>query len=200
MTELRLARFVDRHTLVYDREYEHPIDRVWEAVSTAEHLDAWMLPETRVERRLGGTCGFGWGGPADALPPATVTVWEPPVAVQYTHGDGSFMRFDLEALGDTTTALHFTLHFLAGPDNAPVEDDPGGDLPGGRDTAWRPGFLVGYHHQLDQLDPHLRGEWTLADNLRELERFAAEGWDADDLALMEVYRRHVVDTIPGGPR
>ena len=68
------------------------------------------------------------------------------------------------------------MHFLPPKDNAPVADDPGGDLPGGLDTAWRPGFLVGFHHMVDRLDDFLRGTWTLADNRREGERFRADGW------------------------
>ena len=159
------------------------------------HLE---IPEIKVERRLGGACGFGWGGPADALPSATVTVWEPPTTVQYTHDDGSFMRFDLAGDAAATT-LRFTMHFLPAPENAPVLDDPGGDLPGGLDTAWRPGFLAGYHHMVDRLDDFLRGGWTRADNERELERFRVEGWDDDDLVLMESYRSYVRTSIPGGP-
>jgi uncharacterized protein YndB with AHSA1/START domain len=81
-TEQPLAWFVDRHTMVYDRRCAHPIERVWEAVTTAEHLDAWMLPETRVVRSLGGACGFGWGGEIDESERTTITVWEPPTAVQ----------------------------------------------------------------------------------------------------------------------
>jgi hypothetical protein len=188
-----LATFVDRHTMVYERVYAHSIERVWDAVSTASHLDVWMLPETKVERRLGGTCGFGWGGPAEEL--ATVTVWEPPTTVEYTHGDGSYMRFDLEA-HDAHTMLRFTMHFLPAPNNAPVDGDPGGDLPGGLDTAWRPGFLAGFHDFVDRLGPYLSGEWSLEDTRRELERTVSEGFDAEELALQARYRQHILDTIP----
>jgi hypothetical protein len=196
VTEQGLATFVDRHTMVYERRYAHPIERVWEAVTTAEHMDAWMLPTCRVERRLGGVCGFGWGGPIDESNLDTITVWEPPTAVEYTSSDGvSYMRFDLEG-DEQSTRLLFTLHFLPAPDIAPIEGDPGGDLPGGPGTAWRPGFLVGFHHMVDLLDDFLRGEWTLVDNEQWLARFMAEGADADDLALQAVYRQHVIDTIP----
>src|SRR3954469_518740 len=114
-TEQQLARFVDRLTMVYERRYAHPIERVWDAVSTGEHLDVWMLPESRVERRLGGACVFGWGSSADepAASRGTVTVFDPPTAIQYTFDDdASFMRFDLEPIAPAATALHFTLHFL----------------------------------------------------------------------------------------
>jgi uncharacterized protein YndB with AHSA1/START domain len=193
-TEQPLARFVDRNTMVYDRRYEHPIERVWEAVTTAEHLDAWMLPETRIDPRLGGTCGFGWGGEIDETNLDTITVWEPPSSVQYTASDGSFMRFDLTRDGDATL-LQFTLHYLPPTDDA-MDAHPGGDRPGGPDTAWRPGFLEGFHAMLDSLDGFLRGEWTMADNRAWLDRFVEKGSTAEGLELQARYRQHVIDTIP----
>ena len=48
-----LAVFVDALTMRYERVYPHPIELVWEAVTTSEHLDAWMIPVSRVEPRLG---------------------------------------------------------------------------------------------------------------------------------------------------
>ena len=136
VVEQQLARFVDRHTMVYEREYAHPIERVWEAVTTAEHMDAWMLPTCRIERRLGGVCGFGWGGPIDESNLDTISVWEPPNHVEFLSPDGvSYMRFDLDG-DDRSTRLQFTLHYVPGPDNAPMPEDPGGDLPGGLDTSW----------------------------------------------------------------
>jgi uncharacterized protein YndB with AHSA1/START domain len=198
LTEQPLATFVDRHTMIYERTYAHPIERVWDAVSTGEHLDAWLLPESRVERHLGGAFAFGLGGSADDpnAVSGTITVWEPPTAVQYTIPDRSFTRFDLSAVDESTTALRFTLHFLPGTDSHPIEGDPGGDLPAGPDTAWRPGFLVGYHHMVGRLGEFLAGEWTLEDNKRDIERLVRDGWDAADLALMETYRQHVRTTIP----
>jgi len=190
-----LATFVDRHTMVYERAYAHPIDRVWEAVTTAEHLDAWMLPTCRIERRLGGVCGFGWGGPIDESNLDTITVWEPPTSVQYLSPDGvSYMRFDLSPEGESTR-LRFTLHYLPPTDDA-LDAHPGGDRPGGTDTAWRPGFLAGFHEMLDDLDPFLRGEWTVADNQQWLERFVEEGPSKASLELQQRYRQHVIDTIP----
>jgi len=49
---LPLAVFTDRYTRHYHRHYAHPIELVWEAVSTSEHLDGWLLATTRVEHPL----------------------------------------------------------------------------------------------------------------------------------------------------
>jgi uncharacterized protein YndB with AHSA1/START domain len=198
IVEQQLARFVDRNTLVYDRRYEHPIERVWEAVTTAEHLEAWMLPETRIDARLGGACAFGWGGPVDAegASHGTVSVFEPMTAVQLTFVDGSFMRFDLRPVGSTATELAFTHHFLPATGRE-VEDHPGGDLPAGPDTAWRPGFVAGFHEMLDQLGGFLAGEWSLADNLEGLKAFEADpAGDAAHQHWVEIYRTHIRDSCP----
>jgi uncharacterized protein YndB with AHSA1/START domain len=194
-TDQSLATFVDRHTMRYDRTYPHPIARVWEAVTTSEHLDVWLLPEARVEPRLGGRCAFGWGGPADdpAASTGEVTVFEPPSAVEYTFADGSTMRFDLAPDGDGTR-LAFTLYFAAtgtGP-----EDYPGGDLPAGNDTAWRPGFLAGFHQMLAELDAFLRGQWTAADRAANLAGHLEGTPDEEHLRLIESYREHVREHCP----
>jgi uncharacterized protein YndB with AHSA1/START domain len=192
--EKALAQFVDRHTMVYERVYPHEIALVFEAVSTAEHLDVWLLPESRVERRLGGSYAFGWGGSCD-VPEATrgtLTVYDPPTAIQYTTPEGSFMRFDLDAEGDTTR-MRFTLHYLPNVDNK-VEEYPGGDLPAGLDTAWRPGFLAGFHEMVDRLDGFLRDEWTAEDLQADLQRHM-EGSGHDD-ELIAAYRAYVASSCP----
>lgn len=182
-TETPLARFVDEHTMVYDRTYPHPIERVWEAVSTGEHLDVWMLPESRVERRFGGRCAFGWGSPADH-PDASVgevTAFEPPTAIEYSLGADSFMRFDLVADGDDATTLHFTLHFVPGD---------------GADHGWHPDFLTGYHVMVDRLDAYLRGEWAEADARADLERQIAQGFDDHGQELIDEYAVLLASRFP----
>ena len=197
MTEQPLATFVDRLTMVYERRYPHEIGLVWEAVSTAEHLDVWMLPESRVERRLGGACAFGWGSAADepGASKGTITVFDPPHTIEYTFEDGwSHMRFDLEPAHDGTL-LHFTLRFAPPPEDAP-EQEPwtGGDLPAGPGTPWRPGFVAGYHEFLDDLGKYLAGEWNAADRAAHLsgdpihER-RHEQW-------VGFYRDHIRDKCP----
>lgn len=187
-----LARFTDRNTLFYERVYPHDIERVWEAVSTGEHLDVWMLPESRVERRLGGACVFGWGSPADHpnATKETITVWEPPTTVEYTSEDGSFMRFDLEAR-EESTRLRFTLHFLAG-DPTPEDAYSGADKPAGADTAWRPGFVAGFHDFLDDLRLFLQGEWSADDRAASLEHIDTE----EHVALIDRYRGHIARACP----
>ncbi|HEX8803516.1 MAG TPA: SRPBCC domain-containing protein, partial [Acidimicrobiales bacterium] len=192
-----LAVFVDRATVRYDRRYPHPIDLVFEAVSTSEHLDVWMLPVSRVERRPGGRCSFTWGGPEGegegGAQVGVVADFEPPRLITYAFDDPpSWFRFELEPVdgagGKPGTLLHFTLHWPipAGQLNE-ADDYPGGDLPAGPGTAWRPGFLSGFHEMLGDLEGFLSGTWTAADRAAHLAAFPQPGY----LALVDAYREHV---------
>src|SRR5690349_13853162 len=109
-----LATFDDRLTMRHVREYPHPIERVWDAVTMTEHLDVWLLPASQVERREGGKCSFSWGGPVDQSVPGTVSIFDPPNRVRYLDDDGSYIQFDLESLGEVRTRLTFLQHFPAG--------------------------------------------------------------------------------------
>ena len=190
-----LAVFVDRHTMRHERVYDHPIERVWEAVSQGEHLDVWMLPVSRVDARVGGRCSFSWGSPEERAIVGEVTECDPPRVIQYTFGDRrSFLRFELTPKGEGTR-LVFTQSFRPGEHSEPNpdgSDDWGADQPGGPDTPWRPGFVQGFHRMLDHLPQYLEGTWTAADLAAGL---AAAPTD-EDLAWVETYRRHIRDTIP----
>src|SRR5687768_358423 len=144
-----LAVFVDRLTMRHERRYPHDIELVWETVTTGEHLNVWLLPVSKVERRLGGRCSFSWGGPEENSIVGEVTPWQRPRSVRYSFGDpDSYLRFDHERDGDGTR-LFFTESFAPGADAGPVDpNDPGADLPAGPDTPWRPGFVAGFHEML----------------------------------------------------
>jgi uncharacterized protein YndB with AHSA1/START domain len=188
-----LATFTDRHTMVYERTYPHAIDLVFEAVSTDEHLDAWLLPESRVDRFEGGKFAFGWGSSADeaAASRGVVSVFDPPTTVEYAMDDGgSFMRFDLSAEGNEQTRLLFTLHFL--PGRSEQAEHTGGDLPAGKDTAWQPGFLAGFHEFLDDLRTFLVGKLDAEAKMAEL----TSGEEPHHPRLVQTYRDYVRDNCP----
>ena len=196
--QVALAQFVDRWTMRYERRYPHPIDLVFEAVSTGEHLDVWMLPVSRVERRAGGRCSFTWGSPEEAgMQVGEVTEFDPPRAITYSFVEpAGSMRFALSPDGDETV-LQFTLHWPvpAGTQLDP-EDYPGGDLPAGREVAWRPGFLAGYHEFLDDLAGYLDGEFTAEDRAANLALQLAGTPSPAFLALVDRYREHVAADCP----
>jgi uncharacterized protein YndB with AHSA1/START domain len=160
-------------TMRHVREYPHPIERVWDAVSTTEHLDVWLLPASQIERREGGRCSFSWGSPVTESEPGTVAIFDPPRRVKYEFEDGGFIQFDLEALNAESTRLVFLQHFEPGTGLDP-SDWPGGDQPAGSDTPWKPGFVAGFHGMLDQLNDYLSGTWK-----REIMQAAIDAVYAD---------------------
>jgi uncharacterized protein YndB with AHSA1/START domain len=204
-----LATFDDKLTMRHVREYPHPIERVWDAVTVTEHLDVWLLPASQVERREGGAASFSWGGPVSDSQPATVSIFDPPNRVRYLDADGSFLQFDLEALGEDRTRLTFLQHFAAGSGLEPSEW-PGGDQPAGPDTPWKPGFIAGFHGMLDQLADFLDGTRTREHAGAVIDAVYANGdiekaWanrpgaaelEAEHERQMGIYREHVKKTYP----
>ena len=150
---MELATFVDRDTLVYERVYAHPIERVWSAVSTGDHLSAWLMPRVTVEQRAGGVATFTWGGTADADPFETYDVrdFEPPTRITFAdQATPAFMRFELAPMSDSSsTRLRFTLHWPA-PDDAP--------------SPWMPQSLSTFHQTLDRL-----GSWLAGSSMADLD-------------------------------
>jgi uncharacterized protein YndB with AHSA1/START domain len=84
-----------------ERVYPHPIEKVWRAVTTPEHLGQWFPSPVEVDLRPGGTMRFS--AFADG-PSATgaVEVIEPPQRLTFTWG-ADRLTFELASNGDTTT-------------------------------------------------------------------------------------------------
>lgn len=185
-----LATFEGPRAMRYVRVYDHPIERVFEAVSTAQHLDAWMLPICHVERRLGGAWSMTFANPDPAkVVTGVIVAWEPPRLVDY-----GGMRFELQTRADGKTRLDF-VHSFAPGDYGPT-DEAGGDQPAGPGTPWRPGFLVGFHLMLDGLARFLEGRPDPIPFIDGVHAFHHGVRDAEDLLLEERYRTHVRDHCP----
>ena len=154
MTDSALGSFDSRFAMRHVRTYPHPIELVWEAVTTAEHLNAWMLPQCEVDPRIGGKCSFTWG---DTNPDAwrdemTIIEFDPPRVVDY-----GGIRFELEPVdGGKATRLTFIQTMPPHPEQ--------GD-------QWIPDFCAGFHRMLDRIPAFLDGKWTLDDNMAELAKF-----------------------------
>ena len=189
-----LATFDDRSTMRHVRRYDHPIERVWAAVTEPSQMETWMLPHITVEPRAGGRATFTWGGPADQPVEHKILVWDPPRVVDY-----GGLRFELESLADGSTQLTFVQSFPPGfrhPHPAP-EGDPGGDLPGGPDTPWRPGFVAGFHLMFDALTRFLAGELEPKEGWLDDQTPNSVGvYPPDWVWLCHVYREHIRATIP----
>lgn len=212
-----LARFDDRYTLRYTRLFHAPIERVWRAVTTAEELNVWLYPISRVEARLGGRVSFTWGGPEHDPQVGEITVFEPPHRVRFrwtgrrqsAHGAVGYIEFALEAV-DGGTRFTFIDSYDPGfrHDQSGVNPhDKAASLPAGPDTPWRPGFVAGFHLNFDYLCEFLSEDWS-AERIREQSETNVEiasgkregsfAWGPDSpwAELVELYHEHIRRTCP----
>ncbi len=159
MTDSPLAAWDSRRSMRHVRTYPHPIERVWEAITTAEHLEAWMLPRWTVDLRIGGVCTCTYGDTSD--PPGfkvdhVIIELDPPRVVDY-----GGLRFELEPVdGGNSTRLTFIQ-----------------SMPPEMDDQWSPDFCSGYHTMLDRIPAYLDGKWTLDDTLAEIATMPEGGKD-----------------------
>jgi uncharacterized protein YndB with AHSA1/START domain len=209
-----LATFVDRYTMKHVRIYPHPMERVWEAITNDERVSKWMGFEVHFpDLRVGATCT--WGPLDEPYFTTEIIAFDPKTLIEHAG-----MRFELSPHPDGTK-FEFTQSFPRGQTNEEWPDDLGGDLPGGLDTPWRPGFVGGFHASFDSLGRLLDGEdpdtaepsdpifgaivdeWARqrvqqkhitqeqADLFRRQLRGVAQ-WNE----LNEIYRKHIRETIP----
>jgi uncharacterized protein YndB with AHSA1/START domain len=155
MAERELARFLDRWTIEYVRTYPHPIERVWRAITDPEQFRAWFIPG-HLQPEVGGAYQFG-----DDNFAGVVSAIDPPRLIRFTGrdpADKSYFQYELAQAG-ADTRMRFVQHFEPGRFEE-TPDDLGGDLPGGPDTPWKPGFMGGWHEFWDALGDYLDGVAT----------------------------------------
>ena len=90
-----------RPTVRVERRFPHPIDKVWRAVTTPEHLAQWFPSPVDIDLRPGGPMRFGAFG-TSATETGTVEAVEPPHRLEFTWG-ADRLTFELSAEGDDTT-------------------------------------------------------------------------------------------------
>ena len=90
-----------RPTVRVERRYPHPIEKVWRAVTTPQHLGQWFPSSVEVDLRSGGAMRFGaFDGDAGAA--GTVEVVDAPRCLTFTWGTDR-LTFELTPDGDGTT-------------------------------------------------------------------------------------------------
>ncbi|GAA2082559.1 hypothetical protein GCM10009801_42390 [Streptomyces albiaxialis] len=99
-----LGTFIDfdgRPAVRFTRVYEHPVERLWQALTEPGELAHWFpSPEVRMEPRVGGKIEFS-GDPniEEDVSVGTVLVHEPPHRLAFTWG-GDELHFTLRAAGE----------------------------------------------------------------------------------------------------
>lgn len=123
--------------LVFTRELAHPLDKVWRAVTEADHLAHWFPDGMQPDFTPGARLRFVPGGNDDLAFEGEVLAFEPPRLVAFTWGTDT-IRIELAPTPDGRgTVLTFTDTF----------DELG--------KAARDG--AGWHDCLDELVHHLDG-------------------------------------------
>ena len=106
------ATYVSRDgafVLRYERRLDHPVDRVWAALTEPDELAGW-LAAAMLEPSVGGEVMLHWLNTDDegneAILHGVITGWTPPELLEYATDIHGLMRWELRADGDGT-ALTF---------------------------------------------------------------------------------------------
>ena len=138
-----LARINEEYCIEIEREYAHPVSRVWDAVTTSDGISSWMKYEATLERRIGGRIFVDFKSEGNLE--GVVCEWAPERVFAYTWGL-SVLRWELEPR-EGGTRLRFT--------NSHVTPDI------------LMGFAAGWHAFIDHLGPYLAGT-TVEDRYDDL--------------------------------
>ena len=97
----QIDRHGDRVVLTFTRLLPHPPEKVWRAVTEAEHQAAWFPQRIEGEWEVGATLRFHTSDdPADAFE-GELVAFEPPTLVELTWGEDR-LRIELRRDGDGT--------------------------------------------------------------------------------------------------
>jgi uncharacterized protein YndB with AHSA1/START domain/ketosteroid isomerase-like protein len=160
-----------RGVIRFERVLTHPVERVWEAITTPEGLAGWWLPfSATIEIDLveGGEIAFSAAELGETPMTCDILELDPPYRLVHSHFDRAItLTWELSAEGDGCR-LRLT------------QDTP--DIA----AALAEGHIVGMHHSLDRLEPALAG--------------APEPWDWDRLPVIEAEYRELLGEARPHPR
>ena len=133
-------------------ELNHPPERVWSALTTAEGLGTWFGNTAEVDLRVGGLVKLTWdGGDAATL---TIERLDPPRVFAYTWG--------LQGLPDSDprrTYVEFTLEPTGTGTTLTLVESGFAQLPDAKERqAAHSGNTEGWTHELGELVAYLDGQ------------------------------------------
>src|SRR5215472_7506868 len=90
-----------RPAVRFQRSYNHPVQRLWTAITDPDELPHWFPSKVAMEAEVGGKIEFTGDGPATT---GTILVYEPPTRLTYSWGENE-LRFELEPTGEHACLL-----------------------------------------------------------------------------------------------
>ena len=100
----RLTEAGDRWQLEFTRRLPHPPEKVWRALTEAEHLRAWFPHEIHGERAAGAPLRFVFPGDQDDGFDGEMVTYDPPTLLEMRWG-ADHLRFELTPDGDGTVLV-----------------------------------------------------------------------------------------------
>ena len=94
----------------FERILDHPIDRVWAALTEPGHLARWLAP-AEIKGEKGGTITLRLTG---GVMGGTITEWKENTLLEYAWYNGSTVRWELVSEGENRTRLLFTHSHVSG--------------------------------------------------------------------------------------
>ena len=100
----------DSAGVYFERIFDHPVDRVWTALTEPKHLAHWLAPAV-IDGRKGGTITLQLTG---GVMGGKITAWQENVVLEYAWYNGSTVRWELLSEGKSHTRLLFTHRHVPG--------------------------------------------------------------------------------------
>jgi uncharacterized protein YndB with AHSA1/START domain len=136
----------DGYVIRFERHLNHPIEKVWAALTQPDQIHQWLAEPGEIELRLGGPVRLTLTG---MVVDSTITALDPPRLLEYGWHDqshtGGPVRWELSP-EDGGTRLVFTETF------------PKTVVEGAAEAEWAPPALAGWHLMLDRFSATLDGQ------------------------------------------
>ncbi|HEX9624514.1 MAG TPA: SRPBCC family protein [Streptosporangiaceae bacterium] len=87
-----------RPAVRFQRSYNHPVQRLWTAITDPDELPHWFPSKVAMKPEVGGAIEFTDDPNAEPRR-GTILVYEPPTKLAYTWGENE-LRFELEPAGE----------------------------------------------------------------------------------------------------
>lgn len=136
----KIAKEKDGYKVVFERVFNHPIEKVWDAITRPEELKFWFT-DIKLDFRPGGALTFQFRDKDKTKSYGEIVAIEPPNRFVWTW-EGELAVWELTALDEQSTRLIFTYSKLT--------------------AAYAISAPAGFHDLLDLLEARLDGSEALS--------------------------------------